>query len=667
MVIIANTFSHMRSIQKQRLNTLAFTCSWLIPLIVYLWTLAPTVSFGGDCGDFITGSALMALVHPSGYPLHLLLAKLLTVVLPIGDISFRVNLLSALFGAAACAVAYGIVVSLTQSLLMALVTALSIGFSYVFWSQAVIAEVYTGSVFFTLLPLLLLIKLHRTGDRRYLYGLGLALGCGACHHFSTLMLAPALTVSILMLAVKMRLRIIDLLLACLFFTLPLALYAYIPLRANRAKIHHYWQDEQGFPHPGKSMSGFKFYITGQMYRTKMMAIPIRRLPERLSMWARVGFAQLWFIFAFALSGWVALLFLSLPSFISFAGGLLVQLLFYLRYDVPDIVYFYLPSWAIWACVGGLGAGCIYDIVTNMRLRYGEILLSIYAALFIGAGLSQIFVAYPIASMRGNRLAKEMSEDILKSLPRNAKLLVMSDDLLFAIWVVQKVEGKRMDVKVLSYPNDERWADLMAWSRVKGFIKDGLVHITFVSPSSRKWFLHPYGWVARLSYEPPAKVVGWMPPEVGFGSLLSTNYVRLIDLKMHRNRTHPEMMIALTCRWHVLDKELLKGARVVWLVRMKNTDISYPRVKDVGGNERPFWHAEAHPIMPKGFEADTGSVVAVDYCLPVEFDILPGNYELLAAVVHKNELLGFNLKDGAELKRYLWNRFRVVGECQILFR
>lgn len=652
---------------RRSLNLLAWVCSWLIPLAVYIWTLAPTVSFGGDCGDFITGSALMALVHPSGYPLHLLLAKLLTIVFPFGDISFRVNLLSALFGAAACAVAYSIVTSLTRCIPAAVITALSLGFSYVFWSQAVIAEVYTGSVFFTLLPLLLLIKLHRTGDRRYLYGIGLALGCGACHHFSALMLAPALAISALMLVVKLRLRAIDILLTCFFLILPLALYAYIPLRANRATIHRYWQNEHGFPHPGKSFSGFKFYITGQMYRTKMMAIPLRRLPERFSLWAKVGFAQMWLIFLLAISGWVGMPFLSFPSFVSFAGGLLIQLLFFLRYNVPDIVFFYLPSWAIWACVGGVGAGCIWNTVAEMRMRYGNILLSIYAALLIGTWLSQTVIAYPMASMRGNRIAKEMAEDILNSLPLNAKLLVMSDDLLFAIWVIQRVEGKRMDVEVLDYPNDERWADVMAWNKVKRFVKDGLVHITFVSPSSRRWSLHPSGWVARLSHEPPARLVGWMPSEVGFGSLLSTNYVRLVDAVTHRNRTHPEMMIALTCKWHVLDAALLGDAKVVWLMRMKGTDISYPKVKDISGNQRPFWHAEVHPIVPKDFRVSNGSIVAVDYCLPVEFDILPGKYEVLAAVALNRELSGLSLSDGAELKRRLWSRFKVVSECEVVFR
>lgn len=658
---------HKDDIQKRRMSLLAFTCSWFVPLIVYLWTLSPTVSFGGDCGDFITGSALMALVHPSGYPLHLLLAKLLTIVLPIGDISFRVNLLSALFGAAACAVAYGIVVSLTRSTLVALITALSLGFSYVFWSQAVIAEVYTGSVFFTLLPLLLLIKLHRTKDRRYLCGLGLALGCGACHHLSTLMLAPASAASVLMLAIKLRMRIADLLVALIFLILPLSLYAYIPLRANRATIHRYWQNEHGFPHPGKSLSGFKFYVTGQMYRTKMMAIPFRRLPERLSLWANVGFAQMWLIFALAISGWVALPFLSFPSFVSFAIGLLIQLLFYLRYDVPDIVYFYLPSWAIWGCVGGIGAGCIWDAIAGMRHRYGRVLLSIYAALLIGTGLSQAVIAYPMASMRGNRIAREMAEDILKNLPTNAKLLVMSDDLLFAIWVVQRVEGMRTDVEVLGYPNDERWADLMAWDKVRRFINDGLVHITFVSPSSRRWSLHPSGWVAKLSHEPPANVIGWMPSEAGFGSLLSTNYVRLVEARVHRRQTHPEMMIALTCKWHVLDAALLNDAKVVWLVRMKGADISHPKVKDVGGNERPFWYAEAHPIVPRGFKVSNGCVIAVDYCLPVDFDFLPGSYEVLAAAVLNSELAGLHLSNGSELKRRLWNKFRVVGECEIVFR
>ncbi|MFA4043678.1 MAG: hypothetical protein HZRFUVUK_000456 [Candidatus Fervidibacterota bacterium] len=650
-----------------QLNRLFFIGSFLIPLSVYMWTLAPTVSFGGDCGDFITGSALMALVHPSGYPLHLLFSKLLTIVVPFGDISFRVNLLSALFGAASCTVAYCIVTDLTGASLVAFITAMSLGFSYVFWSQAVIAEVYTGSVFFTLLPLLLLIKLLKTADKRYLYGLWLAIGLSACHHLSALMSAPAILIALLAFPKKLRLKWIDLLIASVFFLLPSAQYAYIPLRARRATIHRYWHDGYRFPDPAKSFEGFKFYVTGQMYRTKMMSIPMRRLPERFFYWVKVGMAQLWLVFLLVPAGCVALAFISPSVLIASIGGLLAQLFFYLRYDVPDIVYFYLPSWAVCACVGGVGAGCIWETVRQFgaRNRFSSILLLAFVAILISTTLSQAVIAYPLASMRGDRLAKDMAEDILANLPKGAKLLVMSDDLLFAIWVVQRVEGKRMDVELFSYPNDERWADEMAWKHVKNFIGKGLVYVTFVSPSSRRWFLHPHGWVAMVSEKPPVRVLGKSLPPLN--ALMDAPCARLVELKLHRGRTHPEMFVAFTCIWYVLDPSQLKEARVLWLLRMKNTDIAYPPVKDVGGNKRPFWVAEAHELIPSGVAVASGDTVAVDYCLPADIDILPGKYELLVAVVHKRELEGLKLSDGKELKRRFWKKLRVVGECEILMR
>jgi len=654
-------------LKLKHLNKFLLFGSFLIPFSVYIWTLAPTVSFGGDCGDFITGSALMALVHPSGYPLHLLLSKLLTIIVPFGDISFRVNLLSALFGAASCTLAYCIVTDLTGAYFAGFITAMSLGFSYVFWSQAVIAEVYTGSVFFTLLPVLLLIKLQKTGDKRYLYGLWSAIGLSVCHHLSTLMSAPAILIALLAFPRRLRFKWVDLLIASVFFLLPSVQYAYIPLRAKRATIHRYWHDGYRFPDPAKSFEGFKFYVTGQMYRTKMMSIPMRRLPERFFYWVKVGMAQLWLIFSLVPAGFVALAFISPSVLIASIGGLLAQLLFYLGYDVPDIVYFYLPSWAICAYVGGVGAGCIWETVRQLgaRNKSVNILLLAFTAILISTTLSQAVIAYPLASMRGNTLAKDMAEDILANLPKGSKLLIMSDDLLFAIWVVQRVENKRMDVELFSYPNDERWADEMAWKHVRKFIGKGLVYVTFVSPSSRKWFLHPRGWVAMLSEKPPLRVLGKGSPPLN--ALIDAPCARLIELKLHRERIHPEMFVAFTCHWYVLDPSQVKEARVLWLLRMKDTDIAYPPVKDAGGNKRPFWVAEAHELIPHNVLVSVGDVVTVDYCLPAEIDILPGKYELLAAVVHKQELEGLKLSDGKELKKRFWSRLKVVGECEILIR
>ena len=65
---------------------------------LYWFTLAPTVMWY-DMGEFAVGSGVLGIGHNSGYPLYMILGKLFTL-LPIGDVAYRVNLMSAVWAEA---------------------------------------------------------------------------------------------------------------------------------------------------------------------------------------------------------------------------------------------------------------------------------------------------------------------------------------------------------------------------------------------------------------------------------------------------------------------------------------------------------------------------------------------------------------------------------------
>ena len=111
----------------------------------------------GDSGEFQLAAPLLGLAHPTGYPLYLLVGKLWTLVAPIGDMAYRMNLLSAVFSALAVAMLFllGRRVGLEQT--PSALGALTLAFSHTFWSQAVRAEVYAlNSLLMVLLVLLAL-------------------------------------------------------------------------------------------------------------------------------------------------------------------------------------------------------------------------------------------------------------------------------------------------------------------------------------------------------------------------------------------------------------------------------------------------------------------------------------------------------------------------------
>lgn len=125
-------------------------------------TIAPTTSFW-DCGEFIAGSYTVGVPHPPGAPLYLLIGRLFAM-LPLGEnIGFRVNLVSGFLSALTILLLYLCIVRILRAWRgaeksasdkiavygSAAVGALAFAFSHSFWFNAVEAEVYSVSLFFT--------------------------------------------------------------------------------------------------------------------------------------------------------------------------------------------------------------------------------------------------------------------------------------------------------------------------------------------------------------------------------------------------------------------------------------------------------------------------------------------------------------------------------------
>lgn len=167
--------------------------SFIIPLIVY-WRTMCAALYIGDGGDFITASHTMGIPHPPGYPLYTLLGKLfLSLPIPGGlsEAAWRMNFMSAFFGALTVFLVYLLIKKVTNYDWLAFFAALAIAFGRTFWSQAVITEVYTLNTFFILLQLYLLVIRTDKFSGKTLIWMGLALGLSLAHHPSIAIFFPA--------------------------------------------------------------------------------------------------------------------------------------------------------------------------------------------------------------------------------------------------------------------------------------------------------------------------------------------------------------------------------------------------------------------------------------------------------------------------------------------
>jgi len=168
---------------------------------LYAATAPRTVALEDD-GLFILSSYFLGIEHPPGYPLFIWIGHLFTY-LPFGSVAYRVHLASALFGALTGGAAWLCARALIGGRLPAYLAAFALGVSPVFWSQAIIAEVYTLNTFFFLVLVFMGLQAcppstlapASPGRSRMLSWMALVFGLSLSNHYPLMLLvAPAFVI-----------------------------------------------------------------------------------------------------------------------------------------------------------------------------------------------------------------------------------------------------------------------------------------------------------------------------------------------------------------------------------------------------------------------------------------------------------------------------------------
>src|SRR5215213_2260257 len=136
-----NSMPSIRNVLKHVATQYIATLLFLFFLALYVRTAAPSV-LSGDSAEFQMAAPLLGVPHPTTYPLYVLLGKLATLMIPFGDLAWRVTLVSSLCAALAVGFFFGIARRLIASTPAALVGALALGLAPGLWNAATMAEVY---------------------------------------------------------------------------------------------------------------------------------------------------------------------------------------------------------------------------------------------------------------------------------------------------------------------------------------------------------------------------------------------------------------------------------------------------------------------------------------------------------------------------------------------
>jgi hypothetical protein len=135
---------------------------FVVSFAVYFSTMQPTTSFW-DCGEYIACSKILGVMHPPGNPLLLLFGRIMTMIPSFKDIGMRLNIFSVLTSALTIVFTFLIIIKLIKRwrgeaknwedrlILYAsgAFGALAFAFTDSFWFNAVEAEVFGFSMFFT--------------------------------------------------------------------------------------------------------------------------------------------------------------------------------------------------------------------------------------------------------------------------------------------------------------------------------------------------------------------------------------------------------------------------------------------------------------------------------------------------------------------------------------
>jgi len=165
---------------------------------LYIRTLVPTL-LTADAAEFQTLSYTLGMTHPSGYTIYIFLGKIFTLV-PISNIAYRVNLMSAFFGAFAVSQVYVIIRKLGGWKVAAIAGAIALTLNPLFWRRTLFAETYAPAASMIASVFLLMLFWDENKKTHYLFFAGLVGGLSVGIHSTVVMTASAVLIYMILKA-----------------------------------------------------------------------------------------------------------------------------------------------------------------------------------------------------------------------------------------------------------------------------------------------------------------------------------------------------------------------------------------------------------------------------------------------------------------------------------
>jgi Protein of unknown function (DUF2723) len=423
--------------------------------ILYIETLAPTVlPYGApdtlDSPMLQTEVTVLGVGHPTGYPTYMMLTHLFTY-LPIGDPAYRVNLASAVYGAAAVFAVYLAGLRLGGRPVAAAAGALAFGLSGAFWSQAVIAEVYTFEALLVALVILFLLLWRDRRDGRYLLLSAFLVGLSLTHHLTSVLLVPA-ALAFVFLTDRDVFSRAGLVLKCVgLFLLGLLPLLYLPIRA----LMHAPLNEADPSTPWR----FLLLITGGSFLTETSeqgrhcspsSLALADASTKLGLFGDHLLGQ--FSLILMLVGVLAAVYL---LFTDRATAILLGVLFfgclgqaavYLQLGIEDFYVFLIPAFLVFGLCISAGFGVLLRWVQRPMIgsTAGGALVVALSVLLLVVSFLGVRETYAAHDRSEDYAARKTIEAVASKVEKGATVLHHRSPL----WYMVLVEGRRQDLTLM---------------------------------------------------------------------------------------------------------------------------------------------------------------------------------------------------------------------------
>jgi hypothetical protein len=436
---------------------------FFVSLFIYLLTLAPSV-FWWDSGEFIANTSVLGIPHRPGFPIYVLLAKVISSLVPL-KLAWTVNFFSALTASLGLSLGYLLFTTFSRHLFhgqedkslvtwTSLASVLILGFCYSFWIQAVRAEVYSLAFLFFIILVWAAIKSEFLSSQplKYLvlfaFIFGLSLGN---HHAIMISVLPGLA----FLLVSSRHchsfpRVIPS--AVLALILGLSVYLYLPLRASQGPLLS-WGDLSNL----SSYFGTVLAVDSasqinwlSIDKLSFLAGSLNIILQQLTLFpfilAIVGFIVayltarrwFWFFVLVTISNWLVVAALT-DQFIA---------------DNPDLHGYLLPSIFVWAAAFGWGG--IY--LTRLGLKFfsqsiftagmRKVVSLILVSFLLLLSLVPFFRSKAAADLSSNQIPHDYAYQAVASLKPNSLIVIDNPNLDFLLRGLQYGQDFRKDLIII---------------------------------------------------------------------------------------------------------------------------------------------------------------------------------------------------------------------------